>query len=128
MSLDPEARTAKIQGGEEVGFDKALIGTGAMVNILRVEGAENEGIHYLRAFGNADAIRADAEAAEHVVLIGGSYIGCRGGGLADRAGDEVHDRRDGGRGALADLRRRTPGAGSRSGSNRTASASTAARR
>lgn len=76
MSLDLEARTAKIQGGEEVGFDKALIGTGAMVNILRVEGAENEGIHYLRAFGNADAIRADAEGAEHVVLIGGSYIGC----------------------------------------------------
>ncbi|HEX5610658.1 MAG TPA: FAD-dependent oxidoreductase [Solirubrobacterales bacterium] len=76
MSLDPEARTAKLQGGEEVAFGKALLGTGAIVNILRVEGAENEGIHYLRAFGNADAIRADAEAAEHVVLIGGSYIGC----------------------------------------------------
>ena len=76
LSLDAEARTAKVQGGEEVAFGKALFGTGAMVNILRVEGAENEGIHYLRAFGNADAIRADAEAAEHVVLIGGSYIGC----------------------------------------------------
>ena len=75
MSLDPGARTATIQGGEEVTFGKALLGTGAMVNILRVEGAENEGIHYLRAFGNSDAIRADAEAAEHVVLIGGSYIG-----------------------------------------------------
>jgi 3-phenylpropionate/trans-cinnamate dioxygenase ferredoxin reductase component len=75
MSLDPVARTAKLQGGEEVSFGKALLGTGAMVNILRVEGAENEGIHYLRAYGNSDAIRADAEAAEHVVLIGGSYIG-----------------------------------------------------
>jgi 3-phenylpropionate/trans-cinnamate dioxygenase ferredoxin reductase subunit len=75
MSLDPAARTAKLQGGEEVSFGKALLATGAMVNILRVDGAENEGIHYLRAFGNSDAIRADAEAAEHVVLIGGSYIG-----------------------------------------------------
>ncbi len=75
MSLDPEARTAQLQGGEEVSFGKALIATGAMVNILRVEGAENEGIHYLRAYGNADAIRADAERAERVVLIGGSYIG-----------------------------------------------------
>jgi 3-phenylpropionate/trans-cinnamate dioxygenase ferredoxin reductase subunit len=74
MSLDPEARTAKLQGGEEVGFGQALIATGAMVNILRVEGAENEGIHYLRAYGNSDAIRADAEGADHVVLIGGSYI------------------------------------------------------
>jgi 3-phenylpropionate/trans-cinnamate dioxygenase ferredoxin reductase component len=76
LGLDPEARTAKVQGGEEVAFGQALFGTGAMVNILRVEGAENEGIHYLRAFGNADAIRAEAAEAERVVLIGGSYIGC----------------------------------------------------
>jgi 3-phenylpropionate/trans-cinnamate dioxygenase ferredoxin reductase component len=76
MGLDPAERTAKLQGGEEVGFRKALLATGAMVNIMRVDGAELDGIHYLRAFGNADAIREDAEAAEHVVLIGGSYIGC----------------------------------------------------
>ncbi len=76
MSLDPEARTAKIQGGEEVAFGQALLATGANVNILRVEGAENEGIHYLRAFGNSDAIRKETAAAEHVVLVGGSYIGC----------------------------------------------------
>jgi 3-phenylpropionate/trans-cinnamate dioxygenase ferredoxin reductase component len=75
MSLDPAARRAKLQGGEEVEFDKALIATGANVNILRVEGAELEGVHYLRAFGNSDAIREEAEKAERVVLIGGSYIG-----------------------------------------------------
>jgi 3-phenylpropionate/trans-cinnamate dioxygenase ferredoxin reductase subunit len=75
MSLDLAARTAKLQGHDDVRFGQALMATGAMVNILRVPGAENEGIHYLRAFGNADGIRADAEKAEHVVLIGGSYIG-----------------------------------------------------
>ncbi len=74
MSIDAEAKTAKIQGGEEVAFSAALLATGANVNILRIEGAENEGIHYLRAFGNADAIRADAEGADRVVLVGGSYI------------------------------------------------------
>jgi len=76
MALDTEARVVKLQGGEEVGFEKALIATGANVNILRVEGAELDGIHYLRAFGNSDNIRKDAEAAERVVLVGGSYIGC----------------------------------------------------
>jgi 3-phenylpropionate/trans-cinnamate dioxygenase ferredoxin reductase subunit len=75
MSLDIERRSARLQGGDRVSFEKALIATGANVNILRVEGAENEGIHYLRAFGNSEAIRDDAESAEHVVLIGGSYIG-----------------------------------------------------
>src|ERR1044072_1446072 len=34
MGLDPEARTAKLQGGEEVAFGQALIATGANVNIL----------------------------------------------------------------------------------------------
>ena len=57
-------------------FDKALLATGANVRRLRVDGCELDGIHYLRAFGNSDAIRADAEQAERVVLIGGSYIGC----------------------------------------------------
>ena len=37
--------------------------TGANVNILRVEGAEHEGIHYLRAFGNSEAIREEAAEA-----------------------------------------------------------------
>lgn len=74
MSLDAAAKTAKLQGGEEIAFGQALLATGANVNILRLEGAENEGIHYLRAYGNADAIRADAEGAGRVVLVGGSYI------------------------------------------------------
>jgi 3-phenylpropionate/trans-cinnamate dioxygenase ferredoxin reductase subunit len=76
MSLDVEGRAAKLQGGEEVSFDKALLATGANVNILRVDGAELDGIHYLRAFGNSDNIRKDAEKADRVVLVGGSYIGC----------------------------------------------------
>jgi 3-phenylpropionate/trans-cinnamate dioxygenase ferredoxin reductase subunit len=74
MSIDAAAKTAKIQGGEEVAFGQALLATGSMVNILRLEGAENEGIHYLRAYGNADAIREDAKQASRVVLVGGSYI------------------------------------------------------
>ncbi len=76
MGLDVGERVARIQGGEEVRFGKALLATGAMVNILRVDGAGLEGIHYLRAFGNSDSIREEAGKAERAVLIGGSYIGC----------------------------------------------------
>ncbi len=76
MKLDAQARVAKLSNKEEVAFGSALLATGANVRRLRVPGAELEGIHYLRALGNADAIRADAEDAERVVLIGGSYIAC----------------------------------------------------
>src|SRR6476469_3886770 len=64
MSLDVEARTAKLQTKEQVEFGKALIATGARVNILHhLEGARLEGIHYLRTLGNSDAIREDAARA-----------------------------------------------------------------
>jgi len=76
LGLDLEARTAKVQGEGEVGFGKALLGTGARVNILRLDGAEQDGIHYLRAFKNSDEIAEEAEDADHVVLVGGSYIAC----------------------------------------------------
>ena len=75
LSLDAAERTAKLQGGEEIRFGTALLATGAMVNLLRVDGAQLEGIHYLRAFGNSDSIRDDIVDAEHVVMVGGSYIG-----------------------------------------------------
>jgi 3-phenylpropionate/trans-cinnamate dioxygenase ferredoxin reductase component len=73
MKLDPATKTVKLSNKQELGFDKALIATGAGVRRLNVEGSELEGIHYLRTLGNADAIRADA-AGKRVVLVGGSYI------------------------------------------------------
>lgn len=75
ISLDAAARTAKLQNGEEIGFGKALLATGSMVNILSVDGAALEGIHYLRAFGNSDSIRDDVAEAESVAIVGGSFIG-----------------------------------------------------
>lgn len=76
MKLDAGERRAKLSNGEEVSFDKALLATGANVRRLRVDGCDLEGIHYLRAFGNADAIATDASEAERVVLVGGSFISC----------------------------------------------------
>jgi 3-phenylpropionate/trans-cinnamate dioxygenase ferredoxin reductase subunit len=74
MKLDPAARTVKLSNKQEVSFDQALLATGANVRRLNVDGAQLEGIHYLRTLGNADTIRQDA-AGKRVVLIGGSYIG-----------------------------------------------------
>src|SRR4051794_39731594 len=75
MKLDTTERVVSLSTKEDVSFDKALVATGANVRRIRVDGCDLDGIHYLRAFGNSDAIRADAEQAERAVLIGGSYIG-----------------------------------------------------
>ena len=75
LSLDTGERVVKLSTKEEVGFDKALLATGANVRRLNVPGCDLDGIHYLRTFGNSVAIQEDAAQAERVVLIGGSYIG-----------------------------------------------------
>jgi 3-phenylpropionate/trans-cinnamate dioxygenase ferredoxin reductase subunit len=76
MGLDAQARVATLSNRDTVRFDKALLATGANVRRLRVDGAELDGIHYLRAFANSDSIRDDVRDAERVVLVGGSFIGC----------------------------------------------------
>src|SRR2546423_8660270 len=48
---------------------------GSTERVMPFEGAQLEGIHYLLALGNADAIRHDAEAARSAVVGGGSYLG-----------------------------------------------------
>ena len=74
MKLDPEAHTVTLSNKDVLPYGKLLLATGANVRRLRLDGSDLDGIHYLRALGNADAIRTDAEDAERVVLVGGSYI------------------------------------------------------
>jgi 3-phenylpropionate/trans-cinnamate dioxygenase ferredoxin reductase component len=76
MKLDTAARVATLSTKEEIEFGNALLATGANVKRLRVDGCDLDGIHYLRALGNSDAIRAEADSRKRAVLIGGSYIGC----------------------------------------------------
>lgn len=74
--LDTDGRVATLSNKDTVRFDNALLATGANVRRLRVDGAELDGIHYLRTFATSDAIRDDVRDAERVVLVGGSFIGC----------------------------------------------------
>src|SRR5215212_7142149 len=75
-ALDTEARRATLSTKETVAFGAALVATGAMVRRLAVDGAGLESVHYLRAPGNAEALRRELEVAERVVVVGGSFIAC----------------------------------------------------
>src|SRR3954454_19480954 len=74
--LDAGARVATLSTKEEISFGSALLATGSNVRRLRVDGCDLDGIHYLRAFGNSEGIKAEAVQYGRAVLIGGSYIGC----------------------------------------------------
>src|SRR3954463_15480365 len=74
MSLDTAAHTVALSNKDVVTYGKLLLATGANIRRLRIDGCDLKGIHYLRMLGNADGIRSDTAGAEHVVLVGGSYI------------------------------------------------------
>lgn len=74
LKLDPGAHTVTLSNKDVIGYGTLLLATGANVRRLRVEGGSLDGIHYLRALGNSDAIRRDVEGAQRIVLVGGSYI------------------------------------------------------
>jgi 3-phenylpropionate/trans-cinnamate dioxygenase ferredoxin reductase subunit len=76
MKLDTAERVATLSTKEEIEFGNALLATGANVKRLRVDGCDLDGIHYLRALANSDAIKAETQTRKRAVLIGGSYIGC----------------------------------------------------
>jgi 3-phenylpropionate/trans-cinnamate dioxygenase ferredoxin reductase subunit len=74
MDLDTQARTAKL-GREQLGFGQALLATGGGIRRLQADGGMRDGIHYIRALGNADKLRKELAGAARVVVVGGSYIG-----------------------------------------------------
>jgi 3-phenylpropionate/trans-cinnamate dioxygenase ferredoxin reductase component len=74
MKLDLAERVATLSTQDEIEFGTALLATGANVRRLRLDGCDLDGIHYMRAFANSNAIKAAAKDAERAVVIGGSYI------------------------------------------------------
>jgi 3-phenylpropionate/trans-cinnamate dioxygenase ferredoxin reductase subunit len=89
MALDPAAKTVTLSNKETVEYGTALLATGAMVRRLQIDGVHLDGIHYLRALGNADSLIEDAETVQNVVCVGGSYIGCESAATLTTLGKRV---------------------------------------
>ncbi len=89
ISIDRAARTVALAGGETLAYDKLLIATGGRVRKLPIEGAELDGVHYLRGIDDSAAIRADLGEGARLVVIGGGWIGLEVAAAARMLGAEV---------------------------------------
>lgn len=75
MSLDTEAKVVKLSNKEEIEYEHALLATGAIIRRFPFEGAQLDGIHFIRTLPNSDDLRDDLGKTERVAIIGGSFIG-----------------------------------------------------
>lgn len=81
--------TATTRSGERIGFARLALTVGGRARRLHLPGAELDGVSYLRHLRNADDVRARLEAAQHVVVIGGGFIGLEAAAAATAAGKDV---------------------------------------
>lgn len=73
-AADARNRLLRLRSGEEIGFDKLIVATGARVRRLDVPGTDLAGIYYLRSMDDSENIRAHAAGARSALVIGGGFI------------------------------------------------------
>jgi NADPH-dependent 2,4-dienoyl-CoA reductase/sulfur reductase-like enzyme len=74
-SVDPRARTASVEGGDDLEYGRLLLATGAWPRRLPVPGSDLDGVFSLRTVDNSRTIREAAESAESAVIVGAGFIG-----------------------------------------------------
>jgi len=75
-AVDPAAHKVVLESGEEISYEKVLIATGARNRPFEIPGAELSGIHQLRSVAECEAIKGEAAAGRHALVVGMSFIGC----------------------------------------------------
>ena len=76
VSVDAAAHNVVLDSGQELEYQKVLIATGGQNRRLDVPGAQLPGIHHLRTVAECDAIKREAVANRHAVVVGMGFIGC----------------------------------------------------
>jgi NADPH-dependent 2,4-dienoyl-CoA reductase/sulfur reductase-like enzyme len=73
-SVNTRERSLQLDG-EQVGYSRLLLASGAWPRRLQVPGADLDGVFMLRTVANSKAIRDAASNAERAVIVGAGFIG-----------------------------------------------------
>jgi apoptosis-inducing factor 3 len=74
-SVDVAARKVTVENGETREFDRLLLATGADPIALKIPGADQKHVFYLRTLADSEAIIVAAKKGTRAVVIGASFIG-----------------------------------------------------
>ncbi|HZD91569.1 MAG TPA: NAD(P)/FAD-dependent oxidoreductase, partial [Pseudolabrys sp.] len=88
--IDRGANRLHLASGSSLSYDHLVLALGARNRLLPIEGADLDGVMYLRTQAEADAIRERFEAAGAIVVIGAGFIGLELAAVASKFGKEVH--------------------------------------
>jgi 3-phenylpropionate/trans-cinnamate dioxygenase ferredoxin reductase subunit len=89
VSVDSSAHRVTTDGGETIGYGKLVWATGGRPRMLPIPGGDLPGVQGVRTRADADAMKAAAETAKQIVVIGGGYIGLEAAAVLTKAGKKV---------------------------------------
>jgi 3-phenylpropionate/trans-cinnamate dioxygenase ferredoxin reductase subunit len=72
--INRNRKTLKTNNGD-IAYDKLILALGSRVRRLDIEGADLDGVHYLRNIADVDGIRAELQHKKNAVIVGAGYIG-----------------------------------------------------
>lgn len=87
--LDTKRKRLFLKSGDEFGFNKLIVATGARPRLLNVPGANLRNLYYLRTLNDSKVIRSALEKVKHAVVIGGGFIGMEVAAVLAQKGIEV---------------------------------------
>ena len=87
--LDTKRKRLFLKSGDEFGFNKLIVATGARPRLLNVPGANLRNLCYLRTLNDSKVIRSALEKVKHAVVIGGGFIGMEVAAVLAQKGIEV---------------------------------------
>ncbi|WP_246202876.1 NAD(P)/FAD-dependent oxidoreductase [Sphingomonas lacunae] len=88
-SVDPAGHAITAADGRNFSYGKLVWATGGAPRMLPIPGGDLPGVQGVRTRADADTMKAAAETAQQVVVIGGGYIGLEAAAVLSKAGKKV---------------------------------------
>jgi 3-phenylpropionate/trans-cinnamate dioxygenase ferredoxin reductase component len=89
VAIDGAGRTVKLASGRTIAYDKLVLATGARNRLLPVEGADLDGVLYLRSLDESIQAQQRLANAQKIVVIGGGFVGLEIAAAANGLGKPV---------------------------------------
>lgn len=89
VRIDRAGHTVHCQDGSTLAYDHLILATGARNRLLPIEGATLAGVHYLRDWAEARALKEVLGSVRSVAVIGAGFIGLEFASVAREQGKAV---------------------------------------
>lgn len=88
-SVEPNAKSVQTSGGDVISYGQLIWATGGSPRRLLCDGGNLNGVHVVRNKSDVDAMLAQLESVDSVVIIGGGYIGLEAAAVLRKFGKQV---------------------------------------